>query len=214
MNRIRWFLYVILVFSLLSCHKEAELKAQLGVPLTVFPASAQVKIGDTLWLSYFSQDSFLINLVNQEKISIIDKVFLFVMFISRADDWLNIENKPRLKFDFISEGDLSTGNSFYESKIGCNKSVPFFQLAIIPLEKGTFVLDPFVFARKGLYNKSEFCNVEDKLIQEKLTEIFYFFKNTDIHNEFVPKSGLLSSDLVEIQRRADKKLYYFFKVID
>ena len=213
MNKFRWVLYAILVFNLFSCRLEPELEARYGIPLTIFPQSAQVKIGDTLWLSYSSQDSFLINLLNQEKVSLRGKAFSFNVKIS----YIDLPEYSNPKFDFVEDGIFNTsfsGKNFYSAKVGCNSDVPFIKLAIIPREKGTFILRPSTGSVKGLHGKVNICNLQDFLIQDNVTELFYYLTNKDMHDAFISESIVSAEDKAELKRLSDNKYLYFFKVID
>ncbi|MBK7226229.1 MAG: hypothetical protein IPH96_12790 [Saprospiraceae bacterium] len=213
MNKFRWVLYTILVFNLFSCRLEPELEARYRIPLTIFPQSAQLKIGDTLWLSYSSQDSFLINLLNQEKVSLKGKSFSFRL----NGYYIDLHEYSNPKFDFVEDGIFNTsfsGKNFYISSIGCNSDFPFIKLAIIPREKGTFILRPSIDNVKGLHNKLDICGANSSFIQDNLTELFYYFTNADLHDSFISESIVSAEDKAELKRLSDNKYLYFFKVID
>ena len=222
-------LCVFILFNLTwltSCRiidNNVEVVYQFKQHLNIYPEKKIYHIGDTIWVSNSSHESFIINEINQEKISLNDKLLNIYFRIYDAEfksQWF-YPNKP---FDIYIETKVAqleenvvANNQYFDFNYGCPEKSIYFKFGVIPKTKGIFIIASYSHSSQDYpYQQTDsFCTYIRNPYGGnvgQITEYIYYFDVANNNGEFINSSPSEDKEKEHLMKLTRNKHIYWFKV--
>lgn len=220
-----WVCIFVSQIWLTSCRiidNNVEVVYQFKQHLNVYPEKKIYHIGDTIWVSNSSHEPFIINEVNQDKISLNDKLINIQFSIYDAEfkyQWIY----PFKPFDIYKNSQVSQlhdiiilNKQFFNFDYGCPEKSVYFNFGLIPKTKGTYILAPY---NKTQYfpfvNTDSFCSYSQNQYSGnvgQITEYIYYFDVANNNGELISSSPIEEKEKEHLKKLTENKHIYWFKV--
>lgn len=222
-------LCVFILFNLTwltSCRiidNNVEVVYQFKQHLNIYPEKKIYHIGDTIWVSNSSHESFIINEINHEKISLSDKLLNIHFRIYDAEfksQWF-YPNKP---FDIYIETKVAqllehvfTNYQYFYFNYGCPEKSIYFKFGVIPKTKGIFIIAPDnnTFQYHTFQQTDSFCNYTGNQYDAyfgQITEYIYYFDVANNNGELNSSNPIDEKEKEHLKKLTENKHIYWFKV--
>jgi len=218
---------IIFIQSLFtSCRiidNNVDLVYQFKQHLNVYPEKKIYHIGDTIWVSNSSHEPYIINEVNQDKISLNDKLINVKFSIYDAEfkyQWF-YPNKP---FDIYIETkvaqwleNVDTNNQYFYFNYGCPEKSIYFKFGVIPKTKGIFIIAPennssqyYTFQQTDSF--CAYSGIQYDGYVRQITEYIYYFDVANNNGELISSSPFEEKEKEHLKKLTENKHIYWFKV--